>query len=324
MRVRRGVALLVALWLVVAIGAVALQFSLEARERRTIGMLAAERGQQRGLALGALALVRARVDQQMRSLPTGSNMAVASLRASDPLLDVANTYNGPIMVDSTPVDVSAIDLGERLNINVATETELQTFFSFLLKDFSLSTHLAQATMDWRDADTLPRPSGAEVDAYVKAERLALPTNGQFRDVDDLRNVLGMTPDVFATVRPYLTVQGNGQINLNSAPVPVLRALPGMTDQAVNLILMMRSQGRRIDDPSQVMNAMRGGGGGRGGRGGRGGQGGAAFGGRAVTETPMVEMTFTARTGPQSSPTKLTVLLSRGGGGGGLRVGSVIW
>ncbi|HEY9227232.1 MAG TPA: hypothetical protein VIP11_11325 [Gemmatimonadaceae bacterium] len=315
MRSRRGVALLAALWLVVAIGAVALQFSLEARERRTLGILAAERGQQRGLALGALALVRARADQQMRTVPTGSNPATARLRASDPLLDVATNYNGPMMVDSTPVDVSAIDLGEKLNINVVSENELRTFFSFLLKDFDLAGHLAQATMDWRDADTLPRPSGAEVDAYIKAERLALPTNGQFRDVDDLRNVLGMTPEIFATVRPYLTVRGNGQINLNSAPVPVLRALPGMTDQALNLILMMRSQGRRIDNAQQILNA----------QGGRGGQAaGAAFGGRAVYQTPMVEMTFTARTGPQSSPTKLTVLLARGGENSGLRVGSLIW
>ena len=31
-------------------------------------------------------------------------------------------------------------------------------------------------MDWRDADSIPRPSGAERDAYIKAGMLALPTN----------------------------------------------------------------------------------------------------------------------------------------------------
>ena len=58
-RGRRGVALLAALWLVVAIATVALQFSLEARERRTVGILASERGIQRAAALGALAAVQA-------------------------------------------------------------------------------------------------------------------------------------------------------------------------------------------------------------------------------------------------------------------------
>jgi general secretion pathway protein K len=321
MKPRRGVALLAALWLVVAIAAVALQFSLEARERRTIGILASERGAQRGLALGALALVRSQIDYSFRSLPTtvgaGRAGAINNLRSIDPLLDVAQRYNQPLLVDSIPVDVSAVDLGSRLNINQANETDLQAFFSFLLKDYSLSTHLAQAIMDWRDPDTLPRPSGGEIAAYLKAEALAVPTNGSFRDVDDLRNVLGMTPEIFAEVSPYLTVRGDGSINLNSAPVAVLRSLPGMTDQAANMIVMMRSQGRRINSVGDVFLAMAG-------RGGRGGGGGPQnpLGARASTQTNQVELTFTARSGPQSSPTKLIVILRRGEGG--VSVGSLIW
>jgi general secretion pathway protein K len=311
---RRGVALLAALWLVVAFAAVALQFSIDARERRTIGILAAERGVQRALALGALASVRASIDQALRMAPPGSNSFAANLRASDPLLDAASRFGGKVMVDSTPVDVAVLDLGERLNINQVQETDLRNFFSFLLDDFSLAQHLAQAVMDWRDADTLPRPSGAEVDAYVKAELLALPTNGPFREVDDVRHVYGMTPDIFALVSPYLTVRGPGQINLNTAPPAVLRALPGMTDQLLNLILMMRSQGRRIDSPTQVVQASTG---------GRGG-GPTAFNGRATVSSNQIELTFTARSGPQSSPTKLITVLRRGSEGSGVGVVSMIW
>lgn len=312
MKARRGVALLAALWLVVAIAAVALQFSMDARERRTIGLLASERGVQRGLALGALALVRAEIDQKMRGLSSSSSGAIATLRASDPLLEATSEYNGTVLVDSAPVEVSTIDLGSRLNINQASETELQAFFSHLLKDYALSVKLAQAIMDWRDADTLARPSGAEIDAYLKAGLLAVPTNAQFRDVDDLRNVYGMTPEIFAEVSPYLTVIGNGQINLNTAPPPVLRALPGMTEPILNTILMLRSQGRRINSVNDVMRTATG---------GRGGQANP-FGARAGTTTNMVQMTFTARTGPQSSPTKLVVTLGRGANG--VTVRGVTW
>lgn len=316
MRARRGVALLAALWLVVAIAAVALQFSLEARERRTIGILASERGAQRGLALGALALVRSQIDYSFRALPTTGG-AVDNLRSVDPLLDVAQRYNQPVLVDSIPVGVAAVDLGAKLNINQANETELQAFFSFLLKDYSLSTHLAQAIMDWRDADTLPRPSGGEVAAYIKAEQLAIPTNGPFRDVDDLRNVLGMTPEIFAEVSPYLTVRGDGRINLNTAPVAVLRSLPGMTDQTANMIVMMRSQGRRINRVTDVFQAMNGRGGGRGAQ-----PSPSPLGARADVTSSMIELTFTARSGPQSSPTKLIATVGRGEGG--VRVGNLIW
>lgn len=321
---RRGVALLAALWLVVAIAAVALQFSLEARERRTIGLLTSERGKQRGLALGALALVQARLDQAMRGGPsTTNNPELAQLRSGDPWFDVDGTYSGPVDVDSTSVDVVAHDLGEYLNINQASEQDLHNFFSFLLADYEKATQLSQAILDWRDADSIPRPSGAERDAYIRAEKLALPTNMPFRDVADLQDVMGMTPEIYAKVSPYLTTRGNNVVNLNSAPVPVLRALPGMTDATLNTILQMRSQGRRIPSVDALFVQQQGG------RGGRGGAGGpnalqTALGARAITTTNIIELTITARVGPQAPPTRLTAIIARGGEGGAARVTNLLW
>jgi general secretion pathway protein K len=309
---RRGVALLAALWLVVAIATVALQFSIEAHQRRRFGVLASERGQQRALALGAFALVRAQLEQALRVGPQGNNTAIARLRASDPWLDIDSLYTGTVYVDSIPVEVAAHDLGEKLNINQLSETEILTFFNFLLRDMSTSTHLAQSIMDWRDADSIPRPSGAERDAYIKAEMLALPTNAPFRDVEDLRDVMGMTPVIYQQAAPYLTTRGSGLVNINTAPVPVLRALPGMTDQTLNLILQMRSQGRRIESVDAVFAQQRG----------RviAGRGGAnpfqglqnALQARATTSTNEVELVFTARVGPQAPPTKLTAIVARTG------------
>ena len=70
MKARRGVALITALWLVVAIAVVALQFSVDARERRTLGIGAADRGVQRALAGGALKLVEAKLDYAIRTIGT--------------------------------------------------------------------------------------------------------------------------------------------------------------------------------------------------------------------------------------------------------------
>jgi len=314
-RARRGVALLAALWLVVAIATVALQFSLEARDRRNVGILASERGIQRAAALGALASVQAKLEQALRIAPSGNNAAIARLRASDPWAYVDSLYSVPVYVDSMEVNVVARDLGERLNINQVNETELQTFLSFLLGDYTKATHLAQAIMDWRDADSIPRPSGAERDAYIKAGMLALPTNSTFRDVEELQNVMGMTPDIYAAVAQYLTTRGSGAINVNTAPVPVLRALPGMTDATLNMILMLRSQGRRIDNINQIFQ-----------QGARGrplpGQLGtpAAINqlqSRTTVRTNQVELTITARVGPQAPPTELIAVLTNGGANGAL-------
>lgn len=302
MRNRRGVALLAALWLVVAIATVSLQFAIDARERRTVGILASERGIQRAAAQGALALTQAKLDYALQVAPTANN--AQQLRGSDPWLGIDSIYTGTVMIDSMPVDVVARDLGEKLNINQLTENDLLAFFSFLLKDYSKATELSQTIMDWRDADSLPRPSGAERDQYIKDDALALPTNSSFRDIDELRNVKGMTPEIYAEASPYLTTRGNGSVNANTAPAPVLRAIPGMTDALVASILSARSQGRRITDrdlPNLVNQAT-----------GRGRQGPAqnATIARLTTQTQNVEFTFTARAGPQSQPSQLTVVIQR--------------
>ena len=148
----------------------------------------------------------------------------------------------------------AHDLGEKLNINTATETELQQFFSFVLSDYSKSTQLSQAIMDWRDADSVKRPSGAERDDVHQGRDAGAAANTLFSDVSDLKNVMGVTPEIYAQVAPYLTTRGAGQINLNDAPVPVLRSLPGMTDATLNQILQLRSQGRRISNVGQIFSS----------------------------------------------------------------------
>jgi len=302
MKNRRGVALIAALWLIVAIAAVSAQFAIEARERRTIGILAAERGIQRAAAQGALALTLAKLEYALRVAPTGNN--IQRIRSADPWLDIDSLYDGETLVDSVSVQVTAHDLGEKLNINQLTEQDFQTFFSFLLKDYGTATKLAQSIMDWRDADSLPRPSGAERDDYIEAGMLALPTNASFRDVDDLRNVMGMTPEIFAAAEPYLTTRGQGLINLNTAPVPVLRVLPGITDAAIATILQYRSQGRRIENVNQVFPQNRT---------GPGRVGGPAvnqaISNRTTVYTTDVEFTFLARVGPQASPSKLTAVLT---------------
>jgi type II secretory pathway component PulK len=257
----------------------------------------------------------------MRGAPsTTNNPGLARLRSGDPWFGVDSVYSGQYFVDSTAVDVVAHDLGQFLNINQANENELRSFFSYLLSDYETATKLSQAIMDWRDADSIPRPSGAERDDYIRAEKLALPTNLPFREVSDLQDVMGMTPEIYAKASPYLTTRGNGQVNLNSAPVAVLRALPGMTDATLNTIVQMRSQGRRIANVADVFNQQ----GGRGGRGGAGAGFQAALGARAITTTSSVELTITARVGPQAQPTRLVAIMNGGVQGGSARVTNLLW
>jgi general secretion pathway protein K len=304
MRKRRGFALLAAIWLIVAIATVALQFALEARERRLLGINTAERGKGRAAAIGALNASQAALEAALRQVPGAGNARTTGLRRADPWLDADSIFAGVILVDSIPVEVQTLDLGTQLNINSMTEGQLRGFFGFALKDFATSDRLSQAILDWRDADSMPRSNGAERDDYIRDGRLALPTNQTFREVSDLLNVAGMTPEIYDRVSPYLTTRGSGVVNVNSADTLVLRAVPGMTDEVLNQILSQRSMGRRITNLNSVMPR-------RGGIPNIPGLPGGTASGMTVDVTEL-QLTLTAHVGPQQLPVRLNAIIQRQG------------
>jgi type II secretory pathway component PulK len=119
----------------------------------------------------------------------------------------------------------------------------QFFANGLHLDYALADKLAQAMMDWRDQDDLPRINGGERDQYIDAGAAILPPNRPFATIDELRHVMGMTREVFAEMRPYLTMVSSGRINVNAAPEPVLQALPGFTPAAASIVMRERDSGR---------------------------------------------------------------------------------
>jgi len=244
---------------------------------------------------------------------TQSNNALAAVRTGDPWLGIDSAMTGPMFFDSTRVDVVARDLGEQLNINMVDVNQLRAFFAYALGDYNKADQLSQTITDWRDLDDTPQPNGDERDGYIKKGLLALPANGPFRQVEDLLMVEGMTPEIYARVAPDFTVYGNGQINVNTAPVEVLRSIPGMTDAIVNNILVQRSRGLRISSLASLVPGVVAAG--RGGRGAVPGMGNAQLAQlqqAAGVTTTQVLFTMTVRSGPQAQPVKLIALVGRAG------------
>ena len=312
MRNRRGIAMLAALWLVVGITVVILEFALIGRDRREVGLAAADRARASAGALGAFSMTRARLEAALRAGPQSTAGAIGSAQAADPWLGVDSLYSGTILVDSMEVVIEAIDLGTRLNVNALSESELRTLFSNLLGDFVLADQLAQAISDWRDPDEIARARGGEREQYLTAKLLRLPSNQNFRDLEELLDVKGMTPDIYSVVSPYFTTLGSAQVNLNSAPVPVLRVLPGMTDEIVSRILSARSRGARIAGVNEVMAQPR-----------RGvsdqvqramqvqnQQAEQQISTRAGVLTTQLQLTLLAYASPSAKPVRLRVLLQR--------------
>ena len=100
-------------------------------------------------------------------------------------------------------------------------------FKRLLLALELDEGLANAVMDWLDADANVRGSeGAEDSDYLGQEPPYRAANRMLTDVSELLWIKGFTPEVFAKLAPYVTaLPATGvAINVNTAPRPVLRIL----------------------------------------------------------------------------------------------------
>jgi hypothetical protein len=238
---------------VVAIGAVGLALGLEAKEHRALGTEAADHRAADAAAAGGLAIARARLELALRQVPRSNGSSAGRLRGFDPWLDADSLFPDTLTIGRYAVRLHGEDLQARLLINAVQVTKLRAFLSFLLQDFGNADALAQAITDWRDNDDLAQPRGAEREDYLRRRRLDLPGNrGGFRDLEELRLVEGMTPEILAKIRPYLRVQGQSStINVNTAAPPVLRAIPGMTDAIITRIMAIRSQRQRITSLADI-------------------------------------------------------------------------
>jgi len=140
-------------------------------------------------------------------------------------------------------DVTVRPSGLRLDANEATHEQLRVLFqgSGVVKDRADS--LADAVIDWRDADDEPQPHGAERAWYEAARRLP-PKNGAFSSEAELSLVRGV-----ADVPGIDTLVGvdRARIWVDRAPLAVLATLPGFTAEAISQIRARREIGRSIGE-----------------------------------------------------------------------------
>lgn len=145
------------------------------------------------------------------------------------------------LADGT-VQVIIQDESGKIDINTASETLLKGLFLSVGLDEARSVALLDALVDWRDADTVRRLHGAEESEYRAAGKTVMPTNSPFETIDELRRVLGVTPEIFQLLVPSITVHSRqAGVNTALAPRQVLMAIPGSSAELVDQFLTMREQ-----------------------------------------------------------------------------------
>lgn len=236
MRPRRGVALVVALFLVVSLTGATLEMATRVRGTHVAAGNVLEHTAAMQAALGGIERVRALLAQRGFADATFAG-------GNDPWAAAPALLSGTTRVGRFRVQVSVIDAGSRLGLNTTTEDELRRLLAALRVDAGRADRAVQCLLDWRDPDMLRRARGAERADYLRAGDPIAPDDGPFGDVGSLRLVMGIGDSLFPVLAPWLTVAGSGRVNLASAPPAILSALPGMSDEAVATIVALRAGGR---------------------------------------------------------------------------------
>jgi general secretion pathway protein K len=152
---------------------------------------------------------------------------------------------GTALVDVGPAKVliSVADEAARVDLNKASPELLAGIFQQVGVSAENARIYAARIVDWRDDDDDVSPNGgAERGAYRSAGRVDGPRNGPFLSVAELALVLDLPARAAAAVAPYVTVaSGRERINPMQADPPVLRAIPGMTQERVLNLLELRKK-----------------------------------------------------------------------------------
>jgi general secretion pathway protein K len=233
----RGAALLAVLILVAVTGAIAAAAMDNLRLSRALAANAAGLDQGRAYADGVEQLAILSLDDMLMRDPERTSLQ--------------GNWNGTIRHIDMPgggsADVRVRDGGNCFNVNSVVDGEAATDLtrrpSGILEFTGLmialgvaepdARRIAEAAADWADSDNVAGPGGAEDDAYAGGDRPYRTGNTLFADPGELRLVAGMTPDIYARLRPWLCAPPTSDlspININTlAPdqAPLLAMLaPG--------------------------------------------------------------------------------------------------
>ena len=122
------------------------------------------------------------------------------------------------------VRVSIQDEGGKIDLNTAPDALLRGLFRSVGLDRDATAALVDAIADFRDEDDLRHLNGAETSDYRAAGLPHGAKNAAFEAVAELRQVMGMTPALYETVSPALTVHsGQNGIDPRVAPEAALLA-----------------------------------------------------------------------------------------------------
>jgi general secretion pathway protein K len=231
-RGERGIALLLALFTMVLMTIVVLEFTVSSQVdyRRAAMWVAGRRAAL--LADGGVTLAG---EVLYHDFSLGLTDSLADIWAREMPREMP-----PIDTGAGMLAVRIEDEQAKLNLNALATGSLSPAgrrFQSLLDRLGLDPALASPLADWVDRNSDPGPGAlaAEAEWYSQGESPYQPRNGPMRSYAELALVRGFTPEVLTKLRRFVTVlpEVESKLNVNTAPPEVLASMdPRLDDEAL--------------------------------------------------------------------------------------------
>lgn len=239
---RRGVALLTVLWLLVVAGTLTLTISAGGRDASAASDNRAMMVRASWQAQGCAARVVAALDAAMRSAAPGREREAVwrHLERAAPVMGADDPAGCRVVMRSTE---------SGLDVNAAPESAIRSYLAARFER-NEARRITAAVLDWSDPDPEPRGDGAEEAWYRARERIG-PRNGPFRSDHEFALVRGL--EAAEDTREALRTEGGFIIDVMHAPAAVLGALPGVSTTLASEIVRRREVGWAPSDVRELLD-----------------------------------------------------------------------
>lgn len=251
-----GIALMIVLWVMTLLIVITFAFSVTVRTEVFSTITFKEQLENKYLAEAGMNRALLEIFYRSAYRNNRNNLDNAEVYSPDGAFHHGQTGEGHYQF-------AIMDETGKININLLTDATAVILNNLLVNlgvEETKADVIVDSILDWKDGDDLHRLHGAEDDYYMGLPQPYKAKNANFDNLEELLLVQGVTRDILygADGKPglikYLTLySSSAQININTASVDVLKAIPSMTDEMIESIISYREADNTKRDGSGLQS-----------------------------------------------------------------------
>ncbi|HNS56987.1 MAG TPA: type II secretion system protein GspK [Smithellaceae bacterium] len=252
----KGIALIIVLWIMTLLIVITFAFSVTVRTEVFSTITFKEQLENKYLAEAGMNRAILEIFYRSAYKNNQINLEGAEVYSTDGSFHHGQTGGGHYQF-------ACMDETGKININLLTDATAVMLNNLLINlgvEESQADVIVDSILDWKDGDDLHRLHGAEDDYYGSLPQPYKAKNANFDTLEELLLVQGVTRDILygAGGKPglikYLTLYSSSvQVNINTASVDVLKAIPSMTDDMIQTIISYREADNTKKDGSGLQS-----------------------------------------------------------------------